>query len=48
MIYKIQNANWDWFQQKLDSQINLIDFEGKNLEQKETELTNWMNIVKNA
>ncbi len=36
------------FQQKLDSQISLIKFEGKNLEQIETELTNWTNIVKNA
>ncbi len=35
-------------QQKLDSQINLINFEGKNLEQIETELTNWTNIVKNS
>ncbi len=46
-IYKIRNANWNLFQQKLDSQINIIDFEGKNLEQIETELTNWTNIVKN-
>ncbi len=46
--YKINKADWDLFQHKLDAHINVTNFEGSNFEQIENATTEWTNTVKNA
>ena len=47
-VYKTHLADWDLFQYKLDSQINVINFEGSNVKQLENATLSWIKIVKSA
>ena len=47
-VYKTHKADWDLFQYKLDSQINVTNFEGNTAEQLETATLKWTKTVKNA
>ncbi len=44
----MHKADWDLFQQKLDSQINAINLEYKTLEEIENALVTWTKVVKNV
>ncbi len=47
-VYKTNKADWDLFQYKLDSQINVTDLEGSTVEQLEEVTMSWLKAVKNA
>ena len=47
-VYKTNNADWDLFKHKVDSQINVTDFEGHNTEQIEDALNKWIQVIENA
>ncbi len=44
----MHKADWDLFQRKLDSQINVTNLEDKTLEETENALVTWTNVVKNV
>jgi len=46
--YKTHKADWDLFQYKLDSQINVMNFEGNTVEQLENATLRWIKNIKNA
>ncbi len=46
--YRINKADWDLFQYKVDSHINLLNLEGNSVEQLETATEKWMDTVKRA
>ncbi len=46
--HRTHKVDWDLFQQKLDSQIIIINFEESTAEEIERALTPWTNVVKNA
>ncbi len=44
----MHKADWDLFQRKLDSQINVTNLEDKTLEETENALVTWTKVVKNV
>ncbi len=44
----MHEADWDLFQQKLNSQINVTNLDDKTLEEIENALVTWTKVVKNA
>ncbi len=47
-IYKINKADWDLFHHKLDSKINITNFDENNVEQLEESTKDWIKSVKSA
>ncbi len=47
-VYNTNKADWDLFQQKLDSQINVTNFDGCNSEQLENATLSWIKAVKTS
>ncbi len=47
-VYKINKADWDLFHHKLDSQINVINYDASNVEQLENTIMDWIKTVKSA
>ena len=41
-------ADWDIFQSKQDTQVNITNLDGSNAEQLENATLNWIKTVKNA
>ncbi len=47
-IYEINKADWDLFHHKLDSKINITNFDENNVEQLEEATKDWIKSVKSA
>lgn len=47
-VYQIYKADWDRFQLKLDSHINVTNYEGNNAEQLENATKKWIRVIKSA
>ncbi len=47
-VHQTHKADWDLFQHKLDSQINVLNLDGNNEEQLENATMNWIKVVKSA
>ena len=44
----MHKADWDIFQSKQDTQVNITNLDGSNAEQLENATLNWIKTVKNA
>ncbi len=47
-VYKKNNADWELFQNKLNTQINLTNLDGNTIKQLEEASVHWLKTVKNA
>lgn len=47
-VYQTNKADWDLFQHILDSKINVTKLDGNTVEEIESALTSWTNLIKNA
>lgn len=47
-VFKLHKADWEVFQQKLDREVNIVDLDGKNLQQLEDATSSWIKAIKDA
>ena len=47
-VFKLHKADWEVFQQKLDREVKIVDFDGKNLQQLEDPTSSWIKAIKDA
>lgn len=45
-VYQTHKADWDLFQHKLESQVNVTNLDGNNIVQLENATMNWIHVVK--
>ena len=47
-IFKLHKADWEVFQQKLVREVNIVDLDGKNLQQLKDATSSWIKAIKDA
>ena len=47
-VFKLHKADLEVFQQKLDREVNIVDLDGKNLQQLEDPTSSWIKAIKDA